>query len=135
MQSAYKTFGDSSLETKVDKEHLQKGKTKTKLMNIDGEFLKKFQTRNRFEVLIGNQEEEVKHIIKRNQLLDIPKKLLKKCKRCNYKKRNCIVNPSTCNALKRCCFKCKKLGHYPQSPRCKANKNVQPKTITKTKKK
>ena len=64
-----------------NKKHLQKVNIKTKLMNKHAEVLKKFHSRNKFGVLVDNQEEEVQHIIKRRQLSDIPIKLIKKCNR------------------------------------------------------
>ena len=46
--------------------------------------LKRFETRNRFEVLVDNPEEDAAEIIKRNQILNTPKHCLKKCSRCKF---------------------------------------------------
>ena len=45
---------------------------------------KRFETRNRFEALIDNTEEDVTEIIKRNIILRTPKHCLKKCRRCKF---------------------------------------------------
>ena len=71
---------------------------------------------NPFEVLMDNHEEGIKDIVRRNVILKTPKHCLKKCKRCNFKKRTCFVDSSTCKAAQQWCFKCNKKGHYPQSP-------------------
>ena len=81
---------------------------------------KKFESKNRFEVLEDNPEEDVTEMIKRNIILNTPKHCLKKCRRCKFKKRTCTLDPLTCQAIKRFCIKCKKTGHYPQSSYCKA---------------
>ena len=85
---------------------------------------KRFETRNRFEALIDNTEEDVTEIIKRNIILRTPKHCLKKCRRCKFKKRTCNLDSSTCKAIKNFCVKCKKTGHYPQSSYCKYMKKL-----------
>ena len=50
----------------------------------------------------------------------IKKRFLKKCRHCNFKKRSCILNPSSCEALNRNCFQCSKRGHFPKSMNCKS---------------
>ena len=67
-------------------------KIKKTVMNLDISCLEKFETKNRFDVLINNHEETVLKIIKRNSLSSTSKYLLKKCKKCNFKKRNCLVD-------------------------------------------
>jgi hypothetical protein len=47
------------------------------------------------------------------------KRFLKKCRNCNFKKLSCILNPSSCMAQQKNCFKCGKKGHFPQSMNCK----------------
>ena len=79
---------------------------------------------NRFHVLTDNPEEDVLRILKRRQLIGVSRHCLKKCNRCCFKKRNCLVDPLTCKALQSCCFTCGKQGHFPQSLRCKARKRV-----------
>ena len=66
---------------------------------------KRFETRNRFEALVDNPEEDPTEIIKRNQILNTPKHCLRKCSRCKFKKRTCTLDSSTCQAIKRNCFK------------------------------
>ena len=78
--------------------------------------------KNRFDVLEDNPEEDVQRILKRRHLISVSRHSLKKCNKCCFKKRNCLVDPSTCKALQSCCFTCGKKGHYPQSLFCKARK-------------
>ena len=85
---------------------------------------KMFETINRFEALVDNTEEDVIEIIKRNIILNTPKHCLKKCNRCKFKKRTCTLDSSTCQAIQRCCVRCGKNGHYPQSFYCKSKKNL-----------
>ena len=47
------------------------------------------------------------------------KNLLRKCRRCNMKRRLCQVSHLHCPALKRECFFCKKGGHFKGSLNCK----------------
>ena len=71
--------------------------------------LKKFETGNRSE------EDLVK-------ILNTPKQSLKKCRNCNFKKRRCILNPSSCKSRQSFCTKCKTLGHFPKSINCKSKR-------------
>ena len=76
----------------------------------------KFFDNNPFEILMDNHEEGIKDIVKRNVILMTPKHCLKKCKRCNFKKRTCLFDSSTCKAAQQWCFNCTKKGYYHQSP-------------------
>ena len=80
----------------------------------------KYETKNTFELLKDNDEEVMNKIIFKHKILTTPKPSLKKCKRCNFKKRSCILNPLSCKAIKHCCTKCQKIGHHPKSQNCKA---------------
>ena len=51
-------------------------------------------------------------------LQSIPKRYLKKCKFCAFKKRSCFSCPSSCKAVERTCIACGKVGHYPKSKKC-----------------
>ena len=53
-----------------------------------------------------------------------PKRCLKKCRYCNFKKRSCFFNPHSCKAKQLRCYSCLKMGHFPQSLNCKARKFV-----------
>ena len=81
----------------------------------------KYFDKNKFEVLNDNHEEGIKEIISRNDILKTPKHCLKKCRRCNFKKRNCVLDSSSCKAIQQRCFQNKK-GHHSQSPYCKVKK-------------
>ena len=78
-----------------------------------------FVTPNPFIIVENNAEEDLDSMI---QIKKMPKHLLKKCKHCNFKKRSCVLDPSSCSALNETCFKCDKKGHFPQSICCKINK-------------
>ena len=84
--------------------------------------LKKFETGNRFYILSDNQEEDLLKILR------TPKQSLKKCRKCNFKKRTCILDPLSCKAVKSVCLKCQRFGHFPQSGCCKdqrKSRNIQ----------
>ena len=81
--------------------------------------LKKFECQNSFQILSDNPEETVQKIIKRNMLKQTPKKSLKKCKNCNFKRRSCVVDISNCKTFNRPCLSCNKPGHNPKSLQCK----------------
>ena len=57
-----------------------------------------------------------------NSIIRTPKKKLKKCRFCNFKKRKCMLNYFSCKALQLSCTKCLKIGHFPQSLNCKARR-------------
>ena len=77
--------------------------------------LKQFKTSNRFDVLRDNAKEDVTEMI---NILHTPKKLLKKCKRCNKKKRSCVLDPSSCKTFEYACSRCQKYGHSHKSINC-----------------
>ena len=80
--------------------------------------LSNFETKNRFEALSNNPEEDIEDLIQRIQVLSAKKKSLKKCRRCNFKKRQCILNPSLCTTTNQSCSQCGKVGHFPKSLCC-----------------
>ena len=93
--------------------------SKIKYMRSD---LKSFETENRFDVLKGNEKMDSGSVLKAYGILRKAKQSLKRCKKCNYKKRTCALDPKSCKATHSICFKCKKIGHFPKSMSCKANK-------------
>jgi len=52
----------------------------------------------------------------------IPRRFLKKCKLCCFKKRLCFSSSSQCKALEKICFTCGKQGHFPKSRKCRSEK-------------
>ena len=89
---------------------------------INDDSLEQFETPNPFkclDILTEDCLEDTRS--KWNMRLD-PKRLLKKCRYCNFKKRSCDLNSYSCVAQIKRCFKCNKKGHYPQSMCCKASK-------------
>jgi hypothetical protein len=79
---------------------------------------------SRKNCLKNKDKEDILTFSKRNQVLNTEKHLLKKCRRCNFKKRKCQLEPLFCNSIQRTCWACGKVGHYPQSPLCKAKKRT-----------
>jgi hypothetical protein len=89
-------------------------------LKITSHSLKKFEGHNCFSILESNAEEDFdKIVIQRLNIIQMKKTLLKKCKTCNFKNRSCMLNRSSCPALQRICFACKKDGHFPRSINCK----------------
>ena len=86
--------------------------------------LKIFESQNPFHILSDNPEETVQNIVKRNWLKNTPKKSLKKCKKCNFKRRSCAVDFSNCKTFHRPCTSCNKLGHNPKSMQCKSRRKI-----------
>ena len=87
--------------------------------------LTQFETSNAFSTLIDNDEERFDNIIKRIEIMNTRRSNLKKCRKCGYKKRSCVLNPANCNAMKKLCFKCNKSGHFPKSIDCRGSKSTQ----------
>ena len=90
-------------------------------IKCERDYLKKFETDKPFDILRGNEESDVSDILKLNEIMNKSKPSLKKCKKCNYKKRVCSLNPNKCKASQCFCSQCKKFGHFPQSLNCKAS--------------
>ena len=72
----------------------------------------------KFDLLTDNSEEDIGILIMRGEILNTRKHSLKKCRNCNFKKRQCILDTSTCKAAQNNCFFCGKAGHFPQSLCC-----------------
>ena len=64
-------------------------------------------------------EEQQSEILKKYSKQCIPKRYLKKCKNCCFKKRSCFISPLSCNALSRLCYSCNEPGHFSKSVKCK----------------
>jgi hypothetical protein len=62
------------------------------------------------------------NLIKNLKIKTTQKRFLKKCRYCNFKKKSCFINPSSCPALSSNCFRCYKQGHFLQSICCKIKK-------------
>ena len=78
--------------------------------------LKKFETKNPFYALLNDWNED------RQQVLNTSRRKLRKCGKCGFKKRSCILDNDECRAVDKSCKKCNKAGHFPKSLNCKANK-------------
>ena len=91
--------------------------------------LKCFQTFNRFEVLIENPEEDIESLIKRLNILRASRSSLKKCRKCNFKKRKCLLDPDMCEAANKVCYQCNKVGHLPKSLCCKRRNSLKKKQL------
>ena len=88
---------------------------------------------NKFQVLEDNTEEDLNRIVWRSNILRTERKLIKKCHKCNFKKRTCILDPTSCQASQKCCYYCKKKGHFPSSLCCKAKRKIKLMLIKKPK--
>ena len=122
---------DQNLKLEENKK-VKKGKKKpnqNKCLVID---LSPFENKNQFGILTDNAEEKVENILKRVKLLNTSKRHLKKCKKCNFKKRSCLVDFSTCKSFDKFCSKCNKKGHFPQSQECKSRRKIKKENLQKT---
>ena len=90
--------------------------------------LKKFETRNPFRLLENISEECVDSIMKRMKeikfIQTLKKANIKQCHSCNFKKRSCMMDRSSCSAVNKKCVFCKKTGHFPKSLRCKKFRKI-----------
>ena len=100
-------------------------------INHRRDYLKRFETANKFDVLRGNGESDLDKILKVNKILITPKHSLKKCRRCNFKKRTCIIDPGSCKASQFFCFRCNKFGHFPKSIFCKTRNKYKKNKVSK----
>ena len=83
-----------------------------------------FETKNHWKLFEDIDDEDVQDIMNKVQIKTIPKKRLRKCRYCNFKKRSCLLDKSSCKAVKKVCGKCKKPGHYPKSLNCKQRRKL-----------
>ena len=96
-----------------------------KVEMIKDDNLEQFETPNLFKLLDIMTEDCPERMDLNVNMKSEPKHMLKKCRYCNYKKRLCAINSSSCVARIKKCVKCGKGGHYPQSMCCKASKTSQ----------
>ena len=113
----------------------KQGYRKNKILKYSLNHLKKFETRNRFSLLENISEENVTSVLNRIQeikfIQTLKKADIKRCHSCNYKKRSCMIDRSSCSAVDKVCVLCKKIGHFPKSLKCKKYKGI--KSINKNK--
>lgn len=113
----------------------KQGYRKNKILKYSSNNLKKFETRNRFSLLENISEENVTSVLNRIQeikfIQTLKKADIKRCHSCNYKKRSCMIDRSSCSAVDKVCVLCKKIGHFPKSFKCKKYKGI--KSIKKKK--
>ena len=74
---------------------------------------------NRFQLLEDKQNDDLQDLIRSIKIQKTPRHELKKCRKCNYKKRTCVINSSSCKSIKKVCYVCNKPGHFPNSMNCK----------------
>jgi hypothetical protein len=99
-------------------------KMETKMEKVS---LNQFQPQNHFETLKDNEKKDLPKIVERLNIIQTPKRFLKKCRYCNFKKRTCSLISSSCPARAKTCVICHKQGHLPQSLCCKAKRRSQKK--------
>ena len=111
------------------------GYRKNKFLKYRLNPLKKFETKNRFSLLENISEENVTSVLNRIKeikfIQTMKKAEIKRCHSCNYKKRSCMIDRSSCSAVDKVCVLCKKIGHFPKSFKCKKYKGI--KSIKKKK--
>ena len=86
--------------------------------------LSQFETKNHIHILQEIYDESVEKV----QIMKTPKRKLKKCRLCNFKKRSCLLNQGSCQAKKKSCWNCHKIGHFTQSLCCKKKRRNKKKT-------
>ena len=74
---------------------------------------------NRFQLLEDRNEDELNDLIHIHRIQQTPRHKLKKCRKCNYKKRTCEIDSSKCKSNSKDCYACHKHGHFPNSMNCK----------------
>ena len=77
-----------------------------------------------FQLFEDNPEEDLNNLVMIVEIKKTPKHQLKKCRKCNYKKRTCALNSSSCQANLKSCYNCGKTGHYPQSKECSRRRKL-----------
>ena len=82
--------------------------------------LKQFEAKNRFDCLRFITDQTTQ--LKKEEVLKMPKSQLKRCRKCHFKKRTCLLDFDSCKAIAKFCYRCSKAGHYPQSLNCQANR-------------
>ena len=106
----------------------KQGKRKSKCPKCMLQTWKQLETENPFDLLENISEESADNVMKRLQeircIQTIKKAALKKCHSCNYKKRLCMLDRSSCSAVDKICFFCKKNGHFPKSLNCKKFREI-----------
>ena len=102
------------IQEEENKKFVQKKEKRINSNKDEESCLQKFETMNRFEMI----DADVQIIIKKIEINKTPKKGLKKCRFCNFKKRSCSIDPSACTAKDKTCWRCNKVGHFPQSLCC-----------------
>ena len=83
-----------------------------------------FETGNRYNILTEVSDDNIPDIVKKIGILKVRKKDLKKCKTCNFKRRQCVIDPQSCKAIGLHCFICKKNGHFSKSLCCKSRRKL-----------
>ena len=93
-----------SSDNKTRKEPINSSELSSKVKTIknlkmrehNDDCLKFFENQNRFKVLEDISEHEISKIINLSKIKMLPKQQLKKCRNCNFKKRSCNLNQSSC---------------------------------------
>ena len=98
--------GKKGVETKTKGLHLKEGSQ---------DYLVQFEN----EILRDIPDKCVFNFLHKLDIMKTPKQMLKKCRFCNFKKRSCLLEPESCQAKKKVCWNCEKLGHFTQSLCCK----------------
>ena len=114
-----KNTKDFSRRSKRNKDKFIKVKKQENKMQKDS---KPIKCSNRFQLLEDKEEDEPYDLIHTLKIQQTPRHKLKKCRKCNYKKRTCEIDSSKCKSNVRDCYACHKHGHFPKSMNCKKRK-------------
>ena len=115
-----KSFHIENDDNLQDVRHLFRNKkSKRKQNKVERFDLQGIETFNRFQILVDKSDEDLRDLIRKAKLENIPKHKLNRCRKCVFKSRKCLINSNLCKASQRYCVQCKKAGHFPQSLNCK----------------
>ena len=84
--------------------------------------VRKYASKICMNILNSSDDEQVALMNGKYCLECIPKRYLKKCFTCGFKKRSCFLKQSSCSAQSKICFSCETRGHFPNSARCNRKK-------------
>ena len=121
---------NEKFETEVSKSEVSKLKSKKMERRVKKQKTERVETFNKLALLVDNSEEDLSKRIVNFEIDKTPKHQLKKCRKCNYKKRTCTLNSLSCKACQNVCSFCLKHGHFPQSIDCKKRKKMKQKVLS-----
>ena len=104
---------NKKLEPEMSKSKVSKLKSKKMERRVKKQKTERVETFNKLALLVDNSEEDLSKRIVNFEIDKTPKHQLRKCRKCNYKKRTCTLNSFSCKASQNVCSFCLKPGHFP----------------------